>query len=472
MRIGGFLVTVSSARTFGAAISSATALLLAASIASGQSSGRQIEPLAGTWMTYVLGSGSELNVPAPPNARATAEEIAWLKTLPDDRDPIVRDQIRYWDAGAPAYRWIEIALNTALVRRPGARQPVYRTMALLNVAIHDATIAAWASKYAHNRLRPGEVEPSLVPLLPNPRSPSYPSEYAATAGAAAAVLSYLFPGDTRFFSELAEEAARSRLHARVEYPSDYHAGLELGRAVGAKVVDYARNDRFDAVWTGSVPTGPGLWVGTNPSSPTAGSWKTWLLTSGDQVRPGPPPAFNSPQMAAELAEVKNFTRTFNADQIALYQETQDSTFTYWYDFVSRKIFEEKLDDNPPRVARAYALMAVAEFDSIVACWDAKFTYWAMRPNQMDPAITTLFRTPNHPSYPAAHACDSAAIATTIGYLFPREAQFIWSKAEESGWSRLWAGIHFRSDIEAGLEIGRKVGELAIERARNDRAEER
>jgi membrane-associated phospholipid phosphatase len=117
-------------------------------------------------------------------------------------------------------------------------------------------------------------------------------------------------------------------------------------------------------------------------------------------------------------------------------------------------------------------MAVAEFDSIVACWDAKFTYWAMRPNQMDPAITTLFRTPNHPSYPAAHACDSAAIATTIGYLFPREAQFIWSKAEESGWSRLWAGIHFRSDIEAGLEIGRKVGELAIERARNDRAEER
>ena len=112
-------------------------------------------------------------------------------------------------------------------------------------------------------------------------------------------------------------------------------------------------------------------------------------------------------------------------------------------------------------------MAVAEFDSIVACWDAKFAYWGMRPNQLDAAITTLFRTPNHPSYPAAHACDSAAIAAVIGHLFPREAQLMWQKAEESGWSRLWAGIHFRSDIEAGLEIGRKVGQLVIEWTQKD-----
>src|SRR5688572_25767492 len=123
MRIEGSPVTICRGRSFRAAISSATALLLAASIASGQS-GRQIEPLAGTWKTYVLGSGNELTVAAPPNGPARAREIAWLKSLPDDRNTIVRDQIRYWDAGAPAYRWIEIALNTALVRRPGARQPV------------------------------------------------------------------------------------------------------------------------------------------------------------------------------------------------------------------------------------------------------------------------------------------------------------------------------------------------------------
>jgi membrane-associated phospholipid phosphatase len=443
-----------------------SAVLLVAAAASAQ----QIEPGAGTWTTFVIRSGDELRVPPAPDRAATGREIEWLKTLPGNRTPAVRDQIKYWDAGAPAYRWIEIALNTALVRRPGARQPVYRTMALLNVAMYDATIAAWSAKYAHNRPRPSQADPTLVPLLPNPRSPSYPSDYAATAGAASTVLSYLFPDDTRLFTELAEEAARSRLFARVEHPSDYHAGLELGRSVGAKVVEYARNDQFDTRWNGTVPTGPGMWIGTNPSSPLAGTWKTWLLASGDQFRPPPPPSFDSAQMAAELAEVKNFPRDFNASQIGLYQETQDSTFTYWYDFASRKIFEEKLDNNPPRAARAYALMAVAEFDSIVACWDAKFAYWAMRPNQLDPAITTLFRTPNHPSYPAAHACDSAAIATVIANLFPREAQLMWQKAEESGWSRLWAGIHFRSDIEAGLEIGRKVGQLAIEWAQKDRIE--
>ncbi len=436
-------------------------------VAWGQTGAPQIEPRAGAWKTYVIGSGSEIRVPPPPDKAGTAGEIAWLRSLPDDRNPIVRDQIKYWDAGAPAYRWIEIALNTALVRRPGARQPVYRTMALLNVAIYDATIAAWSSKYAYNRLRPSEADPTLVPLVTTPRSPSYPSEYAVTAGAAGAVLSYLFPADAHYFTEIAEEAGRSRLYARVEYPSDYQAGLELGRTVGAKVVEYARNDGFTTPWTGTVPSGPGMWIGTNPASPLAGSWKPWLLSSGSQFRPAQPLAFDSPQMAAELAEVKNFTRTFNTDQIALYHETQDATFTYWYDFASRKIFEDKLDRNPPRAARIYALMGVAEFDSIVACWDAKFAYWAMRPNQMDPTITTLFRTPNHPSYPAAHACDSSAIASVIGDLFPGEARLMQAKAEEAGYSRLWAGIHFRSDIEAGLEIGHKVGQLAIERAQND-----
>ncbi len=64
----------------------------------------------------------------------------------------------------------------------------YRMMALLNVAIYEATVAAWDSKFAHNRRRPSEVDPNFKSALPNPRSPSYPSEHAATAGAAAVVL--------------------------------------------------------------------------------------------------------------------------------------------------------------------------------------------------------------------------------------------------------------------------------------------
>ena len=443
-----------------------SAVLLVAAAANAQ----QIEPGAGRWTTFVIRSGDELRAPPPPGPAATASEIAWLRTLPDDSNPIVRDQIRYWDAGAPAYRWIQLALNTALVRRPGPPQPTFRAMALLTVAMYDATIAAWTAKYLYNRPRPNEADRTLVPLLQTPDSPSYPSEYAVTAGAASAILSHLYPDDARLFTELAEEAARSRLFARVEYPSDYHAGFELGRAVGAKVVEYARSDGFDTQWSGTVPTAPGMWVGTNPLFPLAGSFKPWLLTSGSQFRPAPPPASDSPEMAAELAELKNFAHTFETRQIALYNQTQDAIFTFWYDFASRKIFEEKLDENPPRAARVYALMGVAQFDSFVACWDAKYAYWAIRPSQLDPTVTPMFANPNHPTYPSAHACVTSGISSAIGHFFPREAQLMWQKAEESGWSRLWAGIHFRSDIEAGLEIGRKVGQLAIEWAQKDRIE--
>jgi len=59
----------------------------------------------------------------------------------------------------------------------------------------------------------------------------------------------------------------------------------------------------------------------------------------------------------------------------------------------------------------------------------------------------------------------------LGYLFPRDADFFSAQAQEAGFSRLWAGIHFRSDIEAGLAIGRAVAQKVIERARNDGSQE-
>jgi membrane-associated phospholipid phosphatase len=114
-------------------------------------------------------------------------------------------------------------------------------------------------------------------------------------------------------------------------------------------------------------------------------------------------------------------------------------------------------------------MSVAHHDSMVACWDAKYAYWAIRPFQLDPEVKTLFPTPNHPSYPAAHGCGSGAIAAVMAYLFPRQAAYITAKGDEMAWSRLWAGIHYRSDIEAGLALGRSVARVVIERAKSDGA---
>src|SRR5260221_8564789 len=68
-----------------------------------------------------------------------------------------------------------------------------RGMALLSVAIYDATVAAWDSKYAYNRPRPNAADKTINPLVAVPNSPSYPSDHAVAAGAASVVLAYLFP---------------------------------------------------------------------------------------------------------------------------------------------------------------------------------------------------------------------------------------------------------------------------------------
>ncbi len=102
-------------------------------------------------------------------------------------------------------------------------------MALLSIAISDATVAAWDAKYTFNRPRPSELDGTLRTVLSDPRGPSYPSERAVVAGAASGIPTYLFPDDAPVFTAAAEQAGVSRLMAGVEYPSDVTAGLTLGR---------------------------------------------------------------------------------------------------------------------------------------------------------------------------------------------------------------------------------------------------
>ncbi len=79
-------------------------------------------------------------------------------------------------------------------------------------------------------------------------------------------------------------------------------------------------------------------------------------------------------------------------------------------------------------------------------------------------------TPNFPSYVSNAATLGMAPAVVLGHLFPREASRYIGLGAGVRESRLWAGIHFRSDIEAGWEIGRRVGAAVLERAKRDGAE--
>ncbi len=428
----------------------------------------QVEPDAGTWQTWVLESGDQFRPAAPPDEAATAGEIAQLQELAGQRDDAALMQIAYWNAGPPAYRWNQIAVN-ALNARGGPLSS--RNMALLHAAIYDATVAAWDSKYAYNRPRPSEVDPSLTTAIPNPSTPAYVSEYAATAGAASSILSWLFPDQSEAFDSLAQEAINSRLLAGVEYPSDVEAGLALGRQVAELVIERGMADGTNLTYDpATMPTGDCLWTGENPITPMAGSWETWVLATGDQLRPPPPPACDSEQIAAEMQELRDFERTPVTNALSLFWEYGAGgrrNFWLFNDIASRLILEAGMEDNAPLAARVYALMNIAAHDAYVACWDAKYAYWYIRPFQLDPEFSSQFATPNHPSYPSAHSCISNAEAGVLAHLFPVNATEVLDLAHEASESRIWSGIHYRTDVVEGIAIGEAVADLVIEHAEND-----
>jgi membrane-associated phospholipid phosphatase len=389
-----------------------------------------------------------------------------MRSAVAEPSPWVANQVTYWDAGAPAYRWMDLVANRFLTGQPTSAYP-HRVFTYVAMAIYDATIATWDSKYAYNRPRPAELDPSLPTRVPTPGSPSYPSEHAATAAAAATVLSYFFPNEAGTFELLAHEAARSRLYAGVQFPTDYFAGLELGRKVGARVVERAQTDGSDAVWTGTIPNGPCNWTGTNPGNVTAANWKPILLSAPNEFRPPAPPDCHAAEMQVQAAEVEHFARTFPTNQKAMFWQSPEGLLIWPYTYANKWMFEDKLDQNPPRAARVYALLGAALFDTFIANQDAKFTYWYLRPHQLDPAIVPLFPVPNFPGYPSNHSAFSTTRAEILAYLFPGRADFIRGLGKEAGDSRIWAGIHFPIDRDAGVTLGASVAQVFVDWAKND-----
>jgi len=109
------------------------------------------------------------------------------------------------------------------------------------------------------------------------------------------------------------------------------------------------------------------------------------------------------------------------------------------------------------------MLNIALADAAIACWDAKYAYWYIRPSQLDPELKPLFPQPNHPSYPAAHGCLSTAAASVLAAVFPRDRELLLARGKEAAEARIWAGIHYRFDIDAGQELGRKVAEKVLAR---------
>ena len=284
---------------------------------------------------------------------------------------------------------------------------------------------------------------------------------AAVAGAASTVLSYLFPDRADYFDSL----------ARDERPKK---ALELGRRIGEGVVAKARTDGSDAVFTGPVPSGPGLWVPTPPGflpplEPLAGTWRTWNLGSGSQFRPGPPPAFGTEAYAGETQEVYDVSQSLSDEQKRIADFWADGAGTvtppgHWNQIALELIRNRRVSAR--EAASVLAAMNTAQADAFIACWDAKFTYWSERPvtairRELDALWNPYIVTPPFPSYPSGHSTTSGAASEVLARYFPQAKRQLRAWAEEAAVSRLYGGIHFRSDNEAGLALGKKVAAAAI-----------
>ena len=224
------------------------------------------------------------------------------------------------------------------------------------------------------------------------------------------------------------------------------------------------------MWDGNIPTGKCKWVGTNPGLVTGPYWKPFLLSSASEFRPPPPPDCGSDIMQAQVADVRNFPRgpaSFTTNERAFYYQSAEGGQTFQYRYANQWMAEDKLDQNPPRAARVYALVGVSMWDSLIASQDGKFTYWYLRPFMLDPSIVTLFPTPNFPSYPSNHSTASTARCDILANLFPTRADFIQVFGKTAGDSRIWAGIHYLIDNDAGVTLGHSVAKKILDWASQD-----
>jgi membrane-associated phospholipid phosphatase len=414
----------------------------------------------GTWKTWNIASAAEIDVPAPPadTSDQTKAELAELRLLQTLRSPSLNGVVSYWNGVSALQHWTELAF-----RIPGNGPRVARLSAYVHTAMFDAVVVAYRAKYASNRKSPGQLASDLTPTVSTPGDvPSYPSEHAAIAGAASAVLAFFNPGEAKNYEALAQEEAFSRMIASTNYRSDVEAGLALGRAVAAKAIARAQADGSDAKWTGTVPAGPGYWIGTNPVEPLAGTWKTWILSSGSQIRPGPPPAFDTPEFKAQVTAVKHLTTTMTASEraLALYW-LNAGPFAPQYDTAYGLMASNNV--SLARTARIVGLMGAAAADAVISVWDGKYTYWTIRPTQVDPTIPTLTPVPNYPSFNSGFTAVGSALTEAIGYFFPDEASRMREIAQQMALGRVHEGVHYPIDVETSLTQGRQVVELAIQR---------
>ncbi len=378
-------------------------------------------------------------------------------------------------------QWNRILLG--ILRTPGAQPPTVhptRSMAILHAAVYDAVNA---------------IAKTDAPYLIELGAPRHASEPAAAAAAAHAVLVRLYPAEAA-----ALDANLAVSLSQVPAGRAKDQGIRVGEEAAAAVLTLRSKDGSAAAPIPFVPgTNPGDYQLTPPGfvQPVFTHWplvQPFALRSADQFRPGPPPALASPAYTASFDEVKSLglagstTRTTDQTQIARFWGAPIQN--YWNEIAQTAALAHgtTLVQN----ARLFALLDLTVADSVIAFYDAKYTYHFWRPitairaaandgnpaTAGDPNWTPLATTALDPSYPGAHAVVSAAGADVLSTFFGSDSEkfavtsellpgvtrgftSFSAAADEASLSRIYAGQHFRFDLVAGQRLGTQIADYVL-----------
>ncbi|HEY5749920.1 MAG TPA: phosphatase PAP2 family protein [Chryseolinea sp.] len=464
---------------------------------------------AGNWSMVLMTSPTQIAVAAPAEVSSDAykAELASLKDIQSKLNQNQRNAIDYWSGGG-VLRWNQIFRE--LVARynlppspnadgtypaPDAENPfnnpqfpfsnppyASRSYAYVSATIYDALKAAWFYKDLYKRPAPYITDSGVTALVPQTDLPAYPSEDAVMSGAAAEMLKVLFPAAVEEITLKAGEQRNAALWAGKATSSDIAAGLALGKSVAELFKARAANDgmrgaigtkpQWDALTTNATDRGDIAWVSLEtprrpPMLPFFYKVTPFKMTYDNiaALRPGPPPIAHSTEMDGEVEEVKWYSNNLTRERLAIVHKWADGVGTYtpaghWNDIAAEHIRDANYSE--VRAARAFALLNMTMHNAAVACWDTKYFYFNARPCQLDNSIKTGTGVPNFPAYVSGHSTFSSSGAAILSYLFPDHAGDFDSYANEASMSRLYAGIHYRSDCTGGLALGKAVGNFLVD----------
>jgi hypothetical protein len=353
--------------------------------------------------------------------------------------------------------WNDVATQ-AIAGTAGKGTPeAFLYLAFVQQAVDDAVVSAQGGH---------------APYAPTVPAPAGASAEAAAAAAAHRVLATYLPDqqaslDAAYAASLAAEPAGA---ARA-------AGVLVGEQAAAQIVSARVGDGRDAPVTFSPPPAPGVWRPTPPAllpalTPWMGRVRPLLLRRPDQFRPGPPPALSSPQYTADL----RLTQRLGGVDSAARTPEQTEIARFWSEPTAaqyqRALRGYAAGRDIADAARLFATVDVTAADALIACFDAKYTYGFWRPVTALPGWQPLLVTPNHPEYPSAHGCTTAAVAEALAKFAGTRRIGLTVTSTVTGTSqrfatagdldrqivdaRVWGGLHFRNSVRVGERLGRAV----------------